>query len=386
MRVGLGALLALVLAACAPTGAAPTVVPAKPTSAPATQAPAPAATVAPTIAAPAAAPRPTEAAKPVAPAASPVAAPAKPAASAVAGGTKLVTSWNSASGDQVPLWVAADGGYFEKGGLDVEVRYIASSNSMAALLSGETQLAHVGGSEVLSAVAGGADLVVLAAPGPVYPYAFYVSPEIKTAADLKGQKIGVTSPGSSIDTATRVGLPRLGLNADQDVTLVTTGSVTHLTAAMLSGAVVGGMTHPPDTLALEAKGFHSLLDLAAAKLPFANNVVAVQRSWLTGHREAAQAYVDALVRAIAREKSDQAFTVGVMKKYLQSDDDKAMTATWEYYAKSVRPSLPYPTVDQFADPVAELGKKNDKIKSLDLSKIVDSSFVKSAGDRGLDKG
>ncbi len=383
MRLWLGTILALLLAACAPGPAAPTTAPAKPTSAPATQAPAPAATAAPTTAA---TPKPTEASKPTAPTAAPAAAPAKPVASAVPGGTRLATSWNSASGDQVPLWVAADGGYFQKAGLDVDVRYIASSNSMAALLSGETQLAHVGGSEVLSAVAGGADLVVLAVPGPVYPYAFYVSPDIKSADDLKGQKVGVTSAGSSIDTATRVGLPRIGLNPDQDVTLVTTGSVTNLTAAMLSGAVVGGMTHPPDTLELEAKGFHSLLDLAALKLPFANNVVAVQRTWLDGHREAAQAYVDALVQAIAREKNDQAFTVQVMKKYLKSDDDKAMTATWEYYAKSVLPSLPYPAVEQFADPVAELGKKNDKVKSLDLSKIIDPSFVKSAADRGLDKG
>jgi hypothetical protein len=33
----------------------------------------------------------------------------------------------------------------------------------------------------------------------------------------------------------------------------------------------------------------------------------------------------------------------------------------------------------------QLSKTNDKLKGYDVSKAIDSSFVKSAGDRGLDK-
>ncbi len=350
----------LLLVACAPTAAPPTSPAAPPALAPSSPPAAPGV------------------------AGSPVASP-KPVASPASAGplAKVVTSWNSASGDQVPLWVAKEAGLFQKHGLDVDVQYIASSSSMAALLAGQTQLAHVGGSEVLSAVAGGADLVVLAVPGPVYPYGFWVAPSIASAGDLKGKKVGITTPGSSIDTATRVGLPKLGLAPDEDVAIVQTGSVSNLTAALVSGAVDAAMSHPPDTLVLEPKGYHQILDLASLKLPFANNVVAAQRSWVTANRDAAQRYVDALVEAIAREKGDEAFTVGVMKQYLQSDDQKAMEATWTYYSTSVRPALPAPSANQFADSVAELGKKNDKIKSVDVGKILDPSFVQSAADRGL---
>jgi NitT/TauT family transport system substrate-binding protein len=295
----------------------------------------------------------------------------------------LAASWNSVSGDQVPLWLAKDGGFFERNALDVDVRYIASTTSMAALLSGETQIAHVGGSEVLSAVAGGADLVVVAVPGPVYPFSFFVPASVKTAADLKGQKIGVTGVGSSTDVATRVGLPRVGLVPDKDVSVISVGSVTNLTSALLSGAVAGGMGHPPDSVVLEARGFHVLFDLAKENLPFANNTIAMQRSYLAAHRDVVQRYVDAIVQAIAREKRDKAATVTVMKKYFESQDDAAMAATWEYYAKAVRPDLPYPRPEQFADPITELAKKNDKVKQLDLAKIIDPSFVQSAADRGL---
>lgn len=328
-------------------------------------------------AAPAAAPTATASIGPATSSIAPATASPSPARLA------LTVSWNSVSGDQVPIWLAADAGIFAKRSLDVDVRYIAGTTSMAALLAGETQLAHVGGAEALSAVAGGADLVVIAVPGPVYPYLFYVPAAVRTAADLKGQKVGVTGVGSSTDTATRVGLPRVGIVPDKDVTVVSVGSISNLTAAMLNGAVAGGMGHLPDSAALEAKGFHALFDLAAEHLPFANNAIVVQRAYLATHRDAVQRYVDAIVEAIAREKRDKAGTVAVMEKYFSSKDDALMGATWEYYARAVRPELPYPRPDQFADLVTELAKRNDKVRQLDLGRILDPSFVQSAADRGL---
>jgi NitT/TauT family transport system substrate-binding protein len=323
---------------------------------------------------------------PAAPASPPTLSPASPAVATKASPaalSKIVTSWNSASGDQVPLWVAKEAGYFNQAGIDADVQYIASTTSMAALLSGQTQFAHIGGSEVLSAVAGGADLVVLAVPGPVYPYALYVSADIRSAADLKGKKLGVSGPGSSSDTALRVALPKLNITPDKDVDIVSVGSTTNLTASLLSGAIVGGMSHPPDTLVLEPKGFHPIYDLAQQKLPFANNTIATQRAFVDSHRELTQGYVDAVVRAIAREKTDAAFTIGVMKKYLDSTDDVAMRATWEYYAKEVRQSVPAPKLEQFRDTAVEMSKKNDKIASVDISRVLDASFVQNAAARGL---
>ena len=47
------------------------------------------------------------------------------------------------------------------------------------------------------------------------------------------------------------------------------------------------------------------------------------------------------------------------------------------------PVYPFPAVEQFKDAVAILGPDNDKIKSVDISKMLDTSFVKSAQDRKL---
>ena len=52
-------------------------------------------------------------------------------------------------------------------------------------------------------------------------------------------------------------------------------------------------------------------------------------------------------------------------------------------ASPVTPVYPVPGVDQFKDAVAILGPDNDKIKTVDISKMIDASLVKSAQDRKL---
>jgi len=62
-----------------------------------------------------------------------------------------------------------------------------------------------------------------------------------------------------------------------------------------------------------------------------------------------------------------------------------MGATYDFYALTVTPSQPVVRPEMFADAQATLGATNDKVKSYDLSKMLDQSFTKSAIDRGLDK-
>src|SRR5919201_638592 len=169
-------------------------------------------------------------------------------------------------------------------------------NALSSLISGQMQLAHIGGSEVLGAAASGADLVILATLGPVYPYRFYVPPEIRSIEDLRGKKVDATNFGGSVDVASRVGLRKLGLDPDTDVNWVTTGNHQNGTAALLSGAIQGRMDNPPASQELEDHGFHALFDLAKLKLPTANVTVVTQRSVLDAHRELFQRYVDALVQ------------------------------------------------------------------------------------------
>jgi len=62
-----------------------------------------------------------------------------------------------------------------------------------------------------------------------------------------------------------------------------------------------------------------------------------------------------------------------------------MSATYEKYAVPLILLLPYPKAEQFKDAQETLGEKNEKVRTFDLSKLLDAAFVQSAADRGLDK-
>ncbi|MBI3522108.1 MAG: ABC transporter substrate-binding protein [Chloroflexi bacterium] len=325
-------------------------------------------------------------AAPVAASASPTAARSAGAATATPQPTmqKIVVAFSEIYEGALPMWYAQEKGIFQKNFVDPDLRFIASSTGVAALLAGEVQLFHGGGSEVVSAVAGGADLLMVGNLVPIYPYVFMVSANVKTLADLKGKKVGVSSPGSTSDIATRVGLAKLGIDPDKDVTIVAVGSSQNRTAALLSGAIQGGLDQPPGSIVLESKGLHSLFDMASQKLPVVNNGITLQRSYVGANRPIVQRYMDSLVQSIAALRKDKPGALEVLQKQLGEKDQKVLGATYDY-AMGLFPSQPYAKIEAFADSIRVLSATNPKIAGFDAMKILDDSFVKSAVDRGLDK-
>lgn len=309
------------------------------------------------------------------------AASAKPS-----GTTKITVSYSQISGNEIPLWTAAQGGILQRNGLDADLELVEGNKGIASVLSGEVQFADIGGAQVLSAAAGGADLAVIGVIGPVYPFVFIVPASIKTPADLKGKTIGVSTLGDSSDTATRQVLKKAGLDPGKDVTIVATGSPQNRSAALLAGAIQGGMVAPPDNLTLEAQGLHEIAELSTTKLPAATQVETVARAYLNAHREVAQEFMDSIIEGVAAAKANRNQTIDLLKKYYKSSDDKAMGAAYDFYTGSVLPALPFPKADQFADAQAVLGASNDKVKQFNIDSLLDPSFVQNASNRGLGKG
>src|SRR5262245_24220119 len=105
-------------------------------------------------------------------AAAPSAAPATSAAAATATPKPPPISIKSSYGNVTPSnlapFMAKELGLFEKYGLNVDLSLISGGNaSSAALVSGNVQVANFGGTEAMSAFAGGADVRVVALFVPV---------------------------------------------------------------------------------------------------------------------------------------------------------------------------------------------------------------------------
>ncbi|HEX6513028.1 MAG TPA: ABC transporter substrate-binding protein [Chloroflexota bacterium] len=303
-----------------------------------------------------------------------------PAVSVAAG--KFNFAYTQVSPTFLPLFYAQDAGYFKNNGLDVALQLTQSAPGMAALLSGQIEMSVIGGTELLNAASAGGDVLALASIVPVYPYVLEVQPDVRAGPDLKGKKVGITQFGSTIDVATRVALGKVGLTAN-DVTLLQLSSLSARTEALLNGAIQAGLSSPPDSLVLEAHGLHVLVDLTTSGVPATSALIVTRRSWLDAHHDQAQKAIDSLIQAVAGMKRDEPQTITVLKKYLKYDNQGDLEKTYDFYVKHVFPDLPYATPDQFKDILDT--SSDPKVKSFDPTKVIDSSFVKNAEGRGVQK-
>ena len=118
----------------------------------------------------------------------------------------------SASATQMSLWLAKEGGYYEKHGLNVEVISIpGSSLAIQAMLSGELPIIQAGGAGPVQAALSGTDTVIIATIAKKFNWWIYAQPSFARMEDLKGKVFGVTRFGTQSDLASRMALRRSGL-------------------------------------------------------------------------------------------------------------------------------------------------------------------------------
>jgi NitT/TauT family transport system substrate-binding protein len=286
----------------------------------------------------------------------------------------MTVSYSQVVADELPLWIGVDAGLFKKQGLDVKLTSLSGSDGFPALISGQTQMASIGASEMVSGAASGAHVTYLATLTPVFPYQFFT--KARTAAELKGKRIGITTASGSVYVATLAALKQLGLS-EKDVKLVSLGSVTNVNNALIAGSIDAALSHPPASTSIEAAGYHSLLDLARQKIPTSNVGIAATSAYVSSHKTQVAKFMTALGQAIAREKSDEAYSVAELRKHLGVTDPKALKDTWTYFAQEVLPSRPTPTVAQLQTSKDALAK-SPGVSDLDLSKIVDDEYFPPA--------
>jgi len=142
-------------------------------------------------------------------------------------------------------------------------------------------------------------------PGEVEMVATSKAATIKSPADFKGKKLGVTSPGSSTDFLTQYLATKGGLKSG-DYTTVKAGAGTTFISAIDNGGIDAGMTTDPTAAKLISSGKAKvLLDMRTeegAKAALGGLYPAASLymdcSWVQAHPEAVQKLANALVKTL----------------------------------------------------------------------------------------
>lgn len=295
----------------------------------------------------------------------------------------LATSYSEETGDQLPMWITLDGGYFKKYGLDVSERFLPAQQGVPALLTGQVQMASLGAADALAAAAQGVSLKYVAAHAPPLQFQLWARPEYGSAAKLKGQTVVVPSTTGSAYVATVLALRQIGLSP-RDVIITPLGGAQNTYAAFTAGSAAATVANPPVTFRYRALGDVLLTDIAQQKIPNAVAGLVVLASYIPSHRAIVRDAVAAFSEGLTREKTDKDFAEQELRKHLHIADPVVLDETYEFLARPIVERWPIPETAMLAGPQSVLGAQNPKVKAVELDTMIDQSFVKTL--MVLDKG
>ncbi len=158
----------------------------------------------------------------------------------------------------LPLALADRLGYFKEQGLNVEINdFKGGSQSLNALVAGSADVVTGAYEHTLRMQVKGQPIVAVIELGRYPGISLAVKKDradkIKTPADLKGAKVGVTAPGSSTNMIVQYLMVKAGLKPD-DASFIGVGAGPGAVAAMRKGEIDAISNIDPMIAMLEAAG------------------------------------------------------------------------------------------------------------------------------------
>src|SRR5262249_16178747 len=157
-------------------------------------------------------------------------------------------------------YMARDAGFYSAQGLKVDIINMSGgSRGAAELQAGRLDIMHVGLASVIRINRAGGDLRSIGSLSNVIRFTFFSAPGVKTAGELKGGVIGVSTFGSESDSTVTLALARLALTR-YDVVLKEYGGGTRRLDAVKAGGVKAKPPNGPVTSLARAPSANRLVD------------------------------------------------------------------------------------------------------------------------------
>ena len=275
----------------------------------------------------------------------------------------------------LPLWLAKDAGFYAREGLDVEQIWIQGNPSTSALISGEIDLLYCIPHNVIGAIAGGADLQFIASIYNRMQYRIVAAPGIDKVEQLKGKVLGIARIHDVSHFYVRLALKSFGMNADQDVRVISTGGQADRTLALKNGRVAATILNPAYALTLEKDGFKTILDIETLNFPVVGNMTAARRQFIKEKRPLAVRFVRALVASMKKIQDDPEFSKKVLAKNLRLQDKAIIDENYRFNSGKFLEPFPTLPLEGMRYAIDSLVPTVPAAKHLKAEALMDSSIL-----------
>lgn len=301
-----------------------------------------------------------------------LAAPAVRAQSPV----KLTIGFPTRSGASWPLWLAKQGGFYEKHGLDVTLEFGVHPAGIAMLVSGQAQMINYGIEQILTASARDPSLVMMGSSLNKGNFALIGQKGIEKVADLKGKRVGVGRVGDTLYVYTLDLMQKHGMTA-RDVQWVPTGTDASARAKMMqAGQIDASLMVAPAYFRLEAEGFKVIDLLVNHPDIFVSTAYVFKKSWVKDNPALPARLIMAQAEAIKRFYDDKAAAVAAYRAYDPQTEDDVARLYDIYKAKEVLDRVPLLQKQAVDSALTRLADDVPGIKALDATQVIDMGPVR----------
>ena len=294
---------------------------------------------------------------------------------------RLRISYSGPSISNALLWVSKEGHLFEKNGLDVEVIYLAGSLGQSALIAGETQFAVYTGLLMTPARLQGADVTMIASFLDHLLSRLVVRPEIRSAADLRGKRLGITRFGTASDFGMRLMVAKLGLNPDRDVSILQIGDNPTRLVALQAKSIDGAIFDPPEYRKAVEAGGHVLFNLQETIIPYQHAGLVTTRKFISSRTDITRRVVKSIVEGAALVRKEPAIAKRALSARLHIKDRSELEETYQLLTGFTRPK-PYPSLDGFRAILSSLTNRMPTAKTADPKDFSEPKFIEELDQSG----
>jgi len=211
----------------------------------------------------------------------------------------------------LPLIVAIHRSFFKEEGLDLELIRLVPTVAHNALLLNEVQY-HGLADSGLRLAARGAPLKAIFYGADRPMYYLVGKKDLRTVAELKGKKIGVSTFGGTSDLSARLLLKQHGID-EKNTTLLQFGSEGTRVGALKAGAADAIIVPVPAVAILRQEGYNELAFVGDA-VDFASNGYTTTEKRIKENSQEVKKVVRSIYRGLRFSKENPEETVRVIEK------------------------------------------------------------------------
>jgi NitT/TauT family transport system substrate-binding protein len=238
--------------------------------------------------------------------------------------------------DLVPKFTRSSVEIIRRSGVDVPDDFIIGSNSNTPMSVGGAAPAIVR----FATRAGATDPLILGSTHFVERWRIVGRPDITSAEQIKGKRIGYSGFGAVSHMAAILFIQAMGWDPQFDVSLMSDALGVEALREGYVDVSIGPELHA--TMAIDA-GFPVIVDLADYNLTAAGSAFQVDREWFEKNPDEARRFVKSAVEAVALLKTNKEAAFRTIRKWYQMDDMELMEHFYEEAAKV--PRKPYAPIE-----------------------------------------